>query len=185
MLKAVVGIVVPVAVAAAVYARDIAEFVLPPPAKPTSAAAPASPMSAAARSTTSQGYERRGCARGEEVRLHADRAGHFVAQVELDGRNVEMLVDTGATRVILPAEEARRVGLIPDPSRRTRVSTANGSVDASLAVANRLRLGPICLDRVDVIVMPPGALPTALLGMNVISRLSRFEMAGTRLTLAQ
>lgn len=185
MLKSILGVVVPLAIGAAVFAGNIAHQVEKTPhARPEASAARPAVSTVNHRPPARDDTSRRGCARGEEMRVHADRMGHFNVQAELDGRTIEMLVDTGATRVIIPGEEARRIGLLPDPSRRTRVSTANGTVMAEVAVARRLRLGPVCLDNVDVIVMPPGALPTALLGMNVISRLSRFEMAGTRLTLA-
>lgn len=171
MLKAVLATVVPLVASAAFFGRDLAALVdRRAPPEPAAQARSATPPAA-------------GCRRGEEMTLHADRSGHFVATFELDGRHVPMMIDTGATRVILPHEEAQRLGLALTGARQVPVSTANGMIQASLATVNRLKLGPICLDRVDVLVMPAGRLPVGLVGMSVIGQLARFEVSRTRLVM--
>jgi len=177
MLKGVVLTCAGVAIGAAVFAKYVTALFDRAGTRPQAAAATTSrtpPAPAAGQ----------GCQRGEAFTLHADRDGHFQVQAEIDGRLVPMVVDTGATRIVLPAEEARRVGLDLGGARRVPVQTANGVIEAELVRANRFKLGPICLSAVDVLVMPPGRLTTGLLGMNVIGSLARFDMSRTRLILA-
>jgi aspartyl protease family protein len=62
-----------------------------------------------------------------EVRLKADRRGHFVFTGKVDGRPVTFMADTGASIVALTYEDARRAGLSPGRlDFNARVSTANG-----------------------------------------------------------
>lgn len=127
----------------------------------------------------------RTCAKGEPVTLYSGSNGHFATSVELEGRHIRMMIDTGASMVALPYEEAERIGLDLAHGRRLQIKTANGVATGVLTTARSLRLGPICLTNIDVAVSAPGALAEGLLGMNVIRQLSRFEMSQTRLVMAQ
>src|SRR4029079_3940297 len=61
------------------------------------------------------------------VRLEGDRNGHFHVDARVDGRSVEFVVDTGASKVVLRESAAARLGIFPRPSEYTgRSSTANG-----------------------------------------------------------
>jgi clan AA aspartic protease (TIGR02281 family) len=58
--------------------------------------------------------------------------GHFRANVEIDGRTIPMLVDTGASYVALSAEDADHLGVITRPSDFTMtLYTANGRAKAA------------------------------------------------------
>src|SRR5690606_30293720 len=46
-----------------------------------------------------------------EVIIHRSMGGHFQTQVDVDGQPVSMLVDTGASAVVLSYEDAERIGL--------------------------------------------------------------------------
>ena len=62
-----------------------------------------------------------------EVRLKADRRGHFVFTGKVDGRPLTFMADTGASIVALTYEDAKRAGLSPrNLNFNARVSTANG-----------------------------------------------------------
>lgn len=127
-----------------------------------------------------------GCFTDQTVTLTVqDRLGHFVADVEINGRSLSMLVDTGASTVAVPYEAAISMGLDLVNGRKAVSSTANGRVQIILARAPRLRIGSICLYDVEVAVMPTGALNTGLLGMNVIGKMKRFELTDTRLVMAR
>src|SRR3990172_6470937 len=76
---------------------------------------------------------------GGTVELAAGATGHYHADAEINGRPVEVMVDTGATLVALTYEDAERAGLRLKPSDFTRaMSTANGVT----------RVAPVTLDRV-------------------------------------
>jgi aspartyl protease family protein len=177
MLKTVLALALLVVVAAAIFGKDIANLSLR-----SDAARAAAPSHARQPPVAATGQ---GCARGEALTLHADRDGHFRTAVELEGRHVPMIIDTGATRVVLPHEEAMRLGVQLGGARKVPVATANGTVDATLVRVARLKIGPICMASVEVLVMPPGRLHVGLIGMSVIGQLTRFEMSRTRLVLAQ
>ena len=55
--------------------------------------------------------------------------GHYWAQARIDGRAVRVLVDTGASVVVLTRADAGRLGVAPEPASFTgRIQTASGMV---------------------------------------------------------
>ncbi len=121
-----------------------------------------------------------------QVALSANGAGHFMARAAINGRQVEVMIDTGATMVALTDVTARRLGLHPPMSAyRDALSTANGVVMAARVTLDEIRLGSVTLHDVSAVVVPGTALPVDLLGMSFLSRLSKFEIAGGQLVLSQ
>ena len=123
---------------------------------------------------------------GRTLKIPADASGHFITRAEINGRDVEVLVDTGATLVALPQSVARRAGLsIRKDDFTASVTTANGSIAAAPVVVKDLRLGAIRLSEVDAIVLPDASLSKALLGMSALRKLERFDISGDTLVLVQ
>src|SRR5690554_589206 len=58
------------------------------------------------------------------VVLQQNRAGHYLANGEINQRPVTFLLDTGATQVAIPGSMAASLGL--SRGRQIQVSTANG-----------------------------------------------------------
>lgn len=122
---------------------------------------------------------------GEE-RIAADRMGQFQTAIEIDGRRVSALIDTGATFVALSAEDADRIGVKPAPSDfRYAVDTANGRARVAEVQLATVRLGGIELRDVTALVSGPGQLGQTLLGMSFLSRLSSVRIDGGRLLLTR
>lgn len=118
------------------------------------------------------------------VRLPADGRGHFHADAVVEGRATRMLVDTGASLVVLRESDARAAGLREDPAGRDySLSTANGVVRARGATIREMRLGPIILRDVEAVILPDAQLGASLLGMSFLRRLRGFEITGRELTL--
>ncbi len=112
-----------------------------------------------------------------DLRLIADRRGHFHADPQVNGMPMAMLVDTGASIVALRESDARAAGLQVDRTRPPRrLSTANGVVEAHGATIREFRLGPIILHDVEAVIMPDEQLGKNLLGMSVLRRLRGFEV---------
>eukprot|EP01037_Dinobryon_pediforme_P027650 gene27650-30620_t len=125
-------------------------------------------------------------AHGRQATLMADRRGHFEVQAMINGRGVNVLVDTGATSIILRSEDALRLGLKPDPDEFTvPIVTANGTTRAAKTVLAEIRIGGVRVRNVDAMIVPAKTLATNLLGMSFIRRLSKVEMAGGRLMLVE
>jgi aspartyl protease family protein len=123
---------------------------------------------------------------GRQVALRADPRGHFLTEATVNGRTIEMMVDTGATVVALTSESARRLGLFLSASDYTiPMSTANGVVMAAPVTLSEIRIGGISVRNVTATVMPGKVLGVNLLGMSFLQRLSKFELAGGKLVLVQ
>lgn len=121
-----------------------------------------------------------------QIAIAPDRAGNYATDVEIDGRLIHMVVDTGATYVSLTNEDADTIGLRPSPADYTyKTMTANGAGVAAKVHIDRLRIGSMEIDDVDAFVLPPGALGTSLLGMSALNRLGGVEMSNGMLVLRQ
>lgn len=124
--------------------------------------------------------------RGESVRLSASRNGHFYAPVDVNGREINVMVDTGASMVALTYEDAQRAGLYLSPADFTaRSRTANGIARAAPVVIDEIEIGGIKLQNVKGSVAEPGKLHITLLGMSFLGRLGKFEMRRGELILEQ
>jgi aspartyl protease family protein len=123
---------------------------------------------------------------GSMVQIDAESSGHFNAQVDINGRPVEVMIDTGATMVALSYEDAERAGIYLNDRDFTRtVSTANGVGRVAPVTLGRVSIGDITVRNVPAAVAERGRLKTSLLGMSFLSRLSRFDMRSGRLTLQE
>jgi aspartyl protease family protein len=122
----------------------------------------------------------------ESVEIRAGRGGHFVTTAHLNGRAVEVLVDTGASMVALSYDDAERAGVFVRASDFThRVSTANGTAKIALVRLDSVSVGEITIRDVEAMVSEPGLLTTSLLGMTFLGRLSRAEMRNGVLILQE
>ncbi len=117
------------------------------------------------------------------VRIRRRGDGHFVARVTVNGTSVSMLVDTGASTVVLRHSDATALGVDTRSLRYTvPVQTANGVAYAANARLRDVSVGSIALSSVDALVAQPGVLRESLLGMSFLSRLRSYEFAGEFLT---
>lgn len=118
------------------------------------------------------------------VTLPAGKYGHFQAEAEINGRDVEVMVDTGASLVALTYDDAERAGIFVKPSDFThRAETANGLARVAPVTISRIRIGDITVRDVPGVVSERGASERTLLGMSFLGRLSRVEMRGSTLVL--
>jgi aspartyl protease family protein len=110
--------------------------------------------------------------------------GHFEADVDVDGRTIRAIVDTGATATVLTAADAERAGFEPSALIfNIPVSTANGTANAARVVADEVAVGGIVRKNMPLLVAESGRLDQSLLGMNFIGTLSGFDVRGDRLVL--
>lgn len=118
------------------------------------------------------------------VRIRKRSDGHFVARAEVDKANLTMLVDTGASTVVLKPSDARAAGINLDTlNYSVPVRTANGTAYAASVRIKRLVVGGIRVEGVEALVAKPGALNESLLGMSFLRRLRSYEFSGDFLTL--
>ena len=124
--------------------------------------------------------------RDSVVEIEAERNGHFNTEADINGRSIPVMIDTGATMVVLSYEDAERAGLLLTDKDFTRsVSTANGVARVAPVTLDRVSIGNITVRDVPAAVAESGRLRTSLLGMTFLSRLSRFDMRSGRLVLQE
>ncbi|MND37442.1 hypothetical protein D3C80_281280 [compost metagenome] len=121
---------------------------------------------------------------GNEVIIQKALGGHFQADVAVDGKNIPMLVDTGASSVVLSFEDASAVGIDTGGLAYTvRVMTANGPAMAAHVRLDEIAIGPISRRNVRAMVARDGMLDESLLGMSFLSTLSSLNMQTDELRL--
>ena len=109
---------------------------------------------------------------GNKVVLSAGSGGHFFTPGQINGRAVQLVVDTGASVVSLSVGDAERVGLNYKAGQVVQLSTANGVIAGWRIKLASVRVGDVVVYDVDAIVSS-GAMPYVLLGN---SFLARFQM---------
>ena len=120
------------------------------------------------------------------VELRADGLGHFTANAQVNGRTIDVMVDTGASIVALTWEDAERAGIFVRPSDFThRVNTANGVARVAPITIDSIAIGDITVRNVQGAVSEPGKLKGTLLGMTFLGRLSRAELRRGTLILEE
>ncbi len=116
------------------------------------------------------------------VAMRAD--GHFWVKAELNGTPVDFLVDTGATFTTVPRGLAEKAGILASETGEGRLlDTANGTVVARMGTASRLQFGNIEVRDLPLAVLPDAQNDTAVLGMNLLSRLASWRVEGRKLIL--
>jgi aspartyl protease family protein len=117
------------------------------------------------------------------VELKRQRDGHFHAEAYVNGRPVQVLVDTGATLVALSYEDARAAGVsVGDSDFTMWSSTANGRARFAPVMLDDVRIGDVTVRNVRAAVSEPGKLSTTLLGMSFLGQ-TRMQMQGGTLVL--
>jgi aspartyl protease family protein len=120
----------------------------------------------------------------QSVRIRKRQDGHFLVWTEANGVKLPMLVDTGASTVVLRPEDGQRLGFDIEQLRYVvPVQTANGTTYAASVRVRSLSVGKIKLNDVDALVAKRGSLRENLLGMSFLNRLKSYEFSGEYLTL--
>ncbi len=124
-------------------------------------------------------------AEAASVRVAKAADGHFWTRALVDGRSVDVLVDTGASAVALTPADARALGVAPERLRYDRaVVTAAGRVRAAPVTLARLSVGSVEVREVPALVVDRG-LERSLLGMSFLGRLKGFSADAGGLTLVR
>ena len=117
-----------------------------------------------------------------ELTLERNRAGHYVAEGEINGKRVTFLLDTGATWVAVPLALGRELGLRRGAA--VTLQTANGAATGYQTRLDRVRLGPLELTDVGAVMADGLDADVVLLGMSFLKRVE-FTQRGDQLILRQ
>jgi aspartyl protease family protein len=109
--------------------------------------------------------------------------GLFYVDATVNGVSVRFLVDTGASTVVLTAQDARRAGISPAAYRsKTRADTANGGATMSWVTLDHVHVAGTSARRMRAVVAGEG-LGVSLLGQSWLSQLGSVTIEGDRMTL--
>ena len=115
--------------------------------------------------------------------LERARDGHFWAEARINGRDVRVLVDTGATMVALTRADASRAGVNVAMLRYDYdVQTASGTTKGALVHLDEVEVDRARAIDVDALVIQSG-LPESILGMSYLKRLTRMDVRGDSMRL--
>jgi len=121
-----------------------------------------------------------------QAEIAADAGGQYAAEVEINGQFVRMLVDTGATMVVISYDTASRLGIAPIASDYTaRVRTPNGVAAVAPVTLREVTVGPVYVGEVQALVADRSAGAINLLGMSFLKRLASVEQRDGKLVLHQ
>ena len=121
---------------------------------------------------------------GRTVAVARTDGGDFAIDAQINGAPVAMVLDTGASSVVLTRDDAKAAGLPIEVLNYTvNIDTANGRTRAAPVTLDRIAVGTLVERSVDALVAQPGQLKTSLLGMSFLNRLQSWEVRGDRLLL--
>ena len=153
--------------------RDL--LLTPRDATPTSAAKPAPAKAASPVSVVRPQL-------GNSLTLRAGSDGHVYTEVSVNGAPIRMIVDTGATDVVLTVADAAKAGFGAGQLSFTgRSATANGVTRVAPITLRDVRLGQLEIGDVRAAVVEH--LDISLLGQTFLRRLESYEMRDGVLTL--
>jgi aspartyl protease family protein len=126
----------------------------------------------------------RAVTRGRMVELARGHTGEFQVATTVNGKKVAMVLDTGASSVVLTEDAAKAAGLPLEMIKYSvNIDTANGRTRAAAVTLDRLAVGGIVERAVPALIAQPGQLKTSLLGMSFLNRLESWEVRGDRLLM--
>ena len=123
---------------------------------------------ARASDTVSELLRRRVASSGRAVQIARGQTGEFTLKARINGVTAPMVIDTGATWVVLTYETAK---------------TAGGHTRAARLTLDRVAVGKLVERSVPALVVPHGQMKTNLLGMSFLDRLESWEVRADRLML--
>ena len=142
------------------------------------------PETAARASDSVSAMLRKHTAAARAVQVPRGQGGEFTLQARINGVAAPMVVDTGATSVVLSYETAKAVGLpLELLDYNVDLETAGGHTRAARLTLDRLAIGSLVERSIPALVVPHGQMKTNLLGMIFLDRLESWEVRADHLML--
>ncbi len=121
---------------------------------------------------------------GAHAEVVRGSGGEFAIAARINGAGVPMVLDTGASSVVLTRNAAKVAGLpIEMLNYSVNVDTANGRTRAAPVTLDKLAVGSVVERGVPALVVKSDLLKNNLLGMSFLNRLESWEVRGDRLRM--
>lgn len=119
-----------------------------------------------------------------EAAINRSWDGHFRAIAQVNGSDVGLMVDTGASLVLLRHDDALRIGIALDElDFATPLTTASGKSYVAKFFIAELTIGDVTLHNIKAAVAQEGALHSSLLGMSFLEKLDETVIQKSRMIL--
>ncbi|RED27289.1 clan AA aspartic protease (TIGR02281 family) [Rhodopseudomonas thermotolerans] len=123
-------------------------------------------------------------AKSRMVEIPRGTGGEFAVRAKVNGVAAPMVIDTGATSVVLTYETAKAAGLpLELLTFNVELETAGGPTRAARLSLDSLAIGKLVERSVPALVVPRGQMKTNLLGMSFLDRLESWEVRADQLRL--
>ncbi|KWV50904.1 peptidase [Bradyrhizobium macuxiense] len=118
------------------------------------------------------------------VEIARSQGGEFAFRAKINGVSAPMVIDTGATSVVLTWETAKAIGLPTEMLEyNVDLETAGGHTKAARLTLDRLAVGKLVEKSVPALVVQRGQMKTNLLGMSFLDRLESWGVRSDKLML--
>jgi len=117
--------------------------------------------------------------------LPKHRDGHYYITLDVNGKPIEFVIDTGASQVVLSQQDAKKVGI--DPSGLAYLgtaNTANGTVRTASVRLDTVVLGGLIDSDVRAVVND-GEMDGSLLGMTYLGKFDSITIKDNELILSR
>jgi aspartyl protease family protein len=118
---------------------------------------------------------------GEAIELRRQDDGHYWIMVDINGKPLRFMVDSGATMTAINATTAMEAGVEAD-GYPIILSTANGRVAAKRAIVRSLTVGPHRIENHPVVVSERFG-DVNLLGMNFLNSMQSWRVEANMMVL--
>ncbi|MEP2891001.1 TIGR02281 family clan AA aspartic protease [Tateyamaria sp.] len=119
------------------------------------------------------------------IEIPRSRDGHYYLTLDINGAPIEFIVDTGASEIVLNADDAKTAGLpAEDLVFLGRAATANGEVRTAPVRLDTVSIGPHTDTNVRAVIND-GELWQSLLGMGYLQNWGRIEIADGKMRLSR
>ncbi|MCE2729968.1 MAG: TIGR02281 family clan AA aspartic protease [Sphingomonadaceae bacterium] len=122
---------------------------------------------------------------GNEITIRRQDDGHYWLQVDVNGKPVRFMIDSGATTTAVNASTARETGIqVHADGYPVFLSTANGRVTAQRGIIQSFKIGTHEIGQHNVVVSESFG-DTNVLGMNFLDSMQSWKVEGNVMTLKQ
>jgi aspartyl protease family protein len=120
---------------------------------------------------------------GKAIKLTRQDDGHFWVRAEINNKQIDFMVDSGATTTAINADTANQIGLdMGKASRAVELDTANGAVWAKVVTVPKMSVGDfIFADHSAVVAQEFG--DTNVVGMNFLDTFTSWNVERDVMTL--
>jgi len=122
---------------------------------------------------------------GNEITIRRQDDGHYWLQVDVNGKPVRFMIDSGATTTAVNASTARETGIqVHADGYPVFLTTANGRVTAQRGIIQSFKIGTHEIGQHNVVVSESFG-DTNVLGMNFLDSMQSWKVEGNVMTLKQ